>query len=401
MDGHVLETDDMMQNVSSNSFNPRRRFGAQLAAMLFAAPLFVSCAAETTDGHGHQHDPDHAHGPRPAVVAADNGIINCPSPDGLPFQTETWWFEDDRSAQAAIDRKSEDTHATLPHHTVVDYIGNPGDTQTFSGQMVYGLTFLQTLGPEPADGLPEEFVSLWTQVDGTWTQLGRTRTDEIGRWEITLASEEAFGVGIHRLYAVAEGDQSCQMIVASVLPQGTHVVVTDIDETMTISNGEIADEIEDPANRPKLNVGAKELTLTYEEKGYYMMYLTARSYHLQNLSRAWLTEQGLAFGHLETAYKVVEDEAAVEYKGGFIKRLKEDLGFNVFAGYGNADSDADGYEHGGIPKDRIFIIGKLAGYNGTVPIDERAVVDGEEAYSYRAHLDTFVANEVPDADQPF
>ena len=359
-------------------------------AVVALGMLLFGCAESTEDDSNTNKPP----------LGPDLGWLNCPSPGPLPFHTQTFSFEDKPTAEAAINRESQDTTAGTPQHTVVDYAGNPGDPQVFSGQMVYGLNFLEATAEARVQGLPEEHVALWTHATGAWTQIGRTRTDETGRWEITIDAANALPQGVHAVYAVVEGDQTCQTIAASVLPSGSHVIVTDIDETMTIGDEEAVNEMLDPTDRPKLNEGALELIQTYHDKGYYIFFLTARSFHLQNLSRFWLTEQGFPLGHLQTAFKVVGGDDAVQYKGGFINRLQNDLGYDVFAVYGNAETDIDGYALAGIPLDRTFIIGHEAGTKGTVAIDQKAIVDGENAYSYRDHIDTFVANEVPDAVQP-
>jgi phosphatidate phosphatase PAH1 len=59
--------------------------------------------------------------------------------------------------------------------------------------------------------------------------------------------------------------------------------------------------------------------------------------------------------------------------------------------YGNADTDIEAYQNVGIPDDRIFLVGKLAGQMGVEPIPT------SEAYG--AHL-PIAEQYVPCADAP-
>ncbi|HET9987138.1 MAG TPA: hypothetical protein VFQ65_01430, partial [Kofleriaceae bacterium] len=76
----------------------------------------------------------------------------------------------------------------------------------------------------------------------------------------------------------------------------------------------------------------------------------------------------------------VEEPAA--YKTLWLKRMVNDFGWNVVAAYGNAQTDIDAYNNVAIPKADTFIVGPLAGTNGTQPIDNM---------DFAAHTASFVA----------
>lgn len=69
-----------------------------------------------------------------------------------------------------------------------------------------------------------------------------------------------------------------------------------------------------------------------------------------------------------TANSLVFGDSAREYKGAWVKRLTNDLGWDIVAAYGNAESDIQAYEDAGIPKGITFIVGEFAGASGTVAI---------------------------------
>lgn len=126
------------------------------------------------------------------------------------------------------------------------------------------------------------------------------------------------------------------------------------------------------------------------EKGYRIVYLTARPHLFRAETRAWLKSEGFPPGPVITANSLVFDESARTYKRAWVKRMLEDFHWEVVAAYGNAASDIDAYEDAGIPKTLTFIIGENAGINGTQPIANNDFSD---------HIADFVTPQ-PDVDGP-
>jgi hypothetical protein len=238
-------------------------------------------------------------------------------------------------------------------------------------------------------GLPGEYVSLWRQVEGTWTSLGRTLTDDNGQYVVTVAADStaAAPAGHSTAVAVVEATGDCATHHTWLYPAGTGVVLTDIDETLTLSDSEQFMEVEDPTYVPKSRPGAVALTQAWADKGYLVIYITARPAIMRPETAAWLEGQSYASGPLITATGIVLGSATQTYKAAWVKRLIEDFGWNVAAAYGNADTDFGAFAEGGVAPEATFSIGELAGYQGTTAIEND---------DYTDHIAGFLA-EQPEA----
>lgn len=171
-----------------------------------------------------------------------------------------------------------------------------------------------------------------------------------------------------------------------------HVVVTDVDETLTTSDLENVRQLLDPSYDQKERADASETFSAYRAKGYWLVYVTARPEPLvlrdgrpyRQATLDWFDAHG--FPHPEDAsstYFAPDPFSGLvprSYKGEVIDAL-QDAGFEVDYAYGNASTDFQAFADAGIPLDRTFSIGKLAGWGGTTPI-----LDG----GYTGHLATFL-----------
>ncbi len=304
--------------------------------------------------------------------------LGCPEPGELPFETEATMFDDPELVESL---------APFPEFKLQnqDSLVNPADAQSLPGRMAKG----KSLNTRP---FPEEWVSLWTwNAAGEWTQLARQRTDEDGKYTFDLTGDDSFGLGLHTTYAVLEGDGTCAEHIIANWPAGTQVLVTDIDETLTTADSELIRQIGDPSYEPQRRPGAQLLLNTWVEKGYKVVYLTARPHDFRVPTRKWLNDHGFPLGPVVTADSLVFGDSAVRYKGAFLTRVVDELQWDVVVAYGNADSDIEAYEQAGIPKEITYIIGEKAGTQGTQP-----VADGD----YTNHIATYVEAQ-RDARQPF
>lgn len=159
-------------------------------------------------------------------------------------------------------------------------------------------------------------------------------------------------------------------------------VVTDIDETLTTADAEFLMELNDPTYDPKMRAGGPDLFNGYAERGYWVLYVTARPSTVnlavtgettEQATRRWLTDHGFPLGdrtRLTLAPQFLTGEPVRMYKAGALQDLAAE-GFSFDEAYGNAVTDAEAYEDANIPKDATFTIGRLAGTNGTTPIAEQ------------------------------
>ena len=153
-----------------------------------------------------------------------------------------------------------------------------------------------------------------------------------------------------------------------MLPEGTRVIVTDIDGTMTLSDEELFQQIGDGSYSPAQNASASTLMNLWAEKGYVIVYLTARPHVFRAETRSWLDDQGFPARPVISANSLVFDESARNYERTWVNWMINDFGWSVTAAYGNATSDIDAYEDAGVDKNVTFIIGENAGQGGTTAI---------------------------------
>ncbi|MBT3224328.1 MAG: haloacid dehalogenase, partial [Proteobacteria bacterium] len=184
------------------------------------------------------------------------------------------------------------------------------------------------------------------------------------------------------------GDGTCAPHIASFLPQGTPIVMADIDGTLTISDAELMTQISDGTYDPVAYAGSTELLNTWADKGYRVFYLTARPHLLRSETRLWLTSHGYPDGVVITAPTLVFSDSAVVYKRTWVERIINDFGWDIAAVYGNANSDIDAYEEAGVSKDITFVIGEYAGTSNT-----QAIVGDD----YTSHIANYVEAQ-PDVD---
>ena len=124
-------------------------------------------------------------------------------------------------------------------------------------------------------------------------------------------------------------------------------VVFDIDGTLTT-------EPIDPVNPRE---GAQEAVRRYVDKGYEVVYVTARPDLFESVTEAWLRLNDFPELRLEMAPGVViDDEETAELKTGTLEELEEELGIEFRYAYGDSASDFVAYETMGIPSTGVFAL---------------------------------------------
>lgn len=304
--------------------------------------------------------------------------LECPTPGSLPFALDDITWQIDRNEQNAsteprIKHQAADV-LTTPGGAAA-YTDLPGDAPLESGNLVARgvMARIESERGLAADPIPGEHVSLWeyNEADG-WVELAAGSTDDAksatpGAYALDSGAADIAGESALR-YAVLQPDKSCARQYVFQLAAGRQVVVTDIDETITLSDEEILSEVSDPTYDEATKPGSVALTQAWAAKGYQMIYLTARPHLLRAETRAWLARHDYAPGPVITAPDFVFDEAARAFKSAWLSRISADLGWDVVAVYGNAVSDIEAYEDAGIDKAVTFIVGENAGASGTVAI---------------------------------
>jgi len=227
-----------------------------------------------------------------------------------------------------------------PRHRGVDLIAVEGDeNQTLGGKLAYTKT---------DKDLEDEDVVVFACIAKRWRSVGATRTDDDGRFELTLAGASRLPVGMTELYAHVPGDGSGTRFVGYVAAQGESVIVSDIDGTITSSENAVYRALFgiDIAHQP----GAPE---AYAQSGKTVVYVSARGDQLTELTRQWLTAHGFPPGPMRLAKSMVTlpGKRTVTLKSSTLDSLR----VPIAAGVGNRASDIVAYKNVGLTPDRIFI----------------------------------------------
>lgn len=328
-----------------------------------------------------------------ALVAAcsDSGApltdatsLECPAPGPLPFRLSSSGYQKPVNQTIAKDEPRYKDQAS-------DTLGNPGgvvasvylgdDQQPAAGPIGYHGSKARTEHGNGLQGTPlaDENVSLWFHDAGkmAWQSPGNSKTDSNGQYD--LPSTGFVAPNGAPVYSMLEADGSCAEHFNYLFAPGSRVVVTDIDGTLTADDLELPKQIVDDTYLPVMMRAADQLLKTWADKGYPIIYLTARPHVLRADSRLWLEARGFPTGPLITANGGKTDDV---YKTLWMNRLIQTFGWNVVAAYGNAETDITAYLNAGIDTSRIFIVGPFAGTRGTVAIENN---------DYTQHITTYVA----------
>jgi hypothetical protein len=346
-------------------------------------PLLALLAACSSDASPTTPDAAPAVDGPPLSTATE---LHCPAPGALPFAV-TSGFVKPNNATLVMDnpRNKDEASDTLgsPSGIVASVTASiylPDDQAPTTAGIAYHGVKARTMPPTGLSSTPivGEKVSVWTYDPNAkaWQALGSATTGQDGDYDVP-AQGNAIANG-QPIYAVLEADGSCAEHHNYLLPAATNVVVFDIDGTLTLSDGELLTELSDPTYVPKLMGAADKLTQAWAAKNYTVVYLTARTHNLRAETRGWLTDLGFPPGPLVTE----NGGKADVYKTLWLNRMIQTFGWTVVAAYGNADTDITAYNNAGIPKDHTFIVGPLAGMNGTQAIANMDFTD---------HIATFVA----------
>ena len=308
--------------------------------------------------------------------------LECPTPGALPFRLTSSGFQKAVNQTLVKDdpRNKDQASDTLGSTTVSASVYLADDQAPGPAGVAYHGVKARTA---PGAGLQStplagEVVSLWQYDPGPmkWFMLGGGVTDGNGQYDI---AGPGITVNGQARYAMLEADGSCAAHYDFLLKAGSKVVVTDIDGTLTASDGELLSQLTDITYVPKIMGAADKMLQAWAQKGYPIIYLTARTHVLRMESRLWLDDIGAPTGPLITANGGKNDDV---YKTLWMNRMIHDFGWNVVAAYGNADTDITAYKNAGVPDTLIFTVGPLAGSRGTIAI---------AGNDFTQHINTFVS----------
>jgi len=255
------------------------------------------------------------------------------------------------------------TSSNSPHHSGYDLILNENDSILLRGKFHYG---------DFRKDLEDEWVSIFmfdfNSPEPKWIFITRILTDNDGKLFYHLPKESALKKGLYLFKFLVEGDNTSADMYIKILKEKEAYVIFDIDGTLTISDNELIKEsfyeFLDVKYNSKAFVDAYKVVNYYNDKGYNILYLTARPPWLISNTLTWLKNNGFPFGILHTNETAMPSAYADTFKSMYLKTIiSKGVTINCF--YGNALTDISAYTSIDIQTEKIFIIGEHAGKSGT------------------------------------
>ncbi|MEI8256707.1 MAG: phosphatidylinositol transfer protein [Deltaproteobacteria bacterium] len=268
-----------------------------------------------------------------------------------------------------------------PWHRAQDVIVRAGQPAWVEARFAYGL----------GDGrLGDEDVAVYLRrADSVrWIPLGRTRTadeghavvrgdgsrsEEDGLVSFRVPGGEQLPPGLHALRFVVCADQTVADATIAVVAQGAQLAVSDVDGTLTESENSFGYSVAGLAHTPTPHAGAAELFSRLADRGYTIVYLTARPDIFAQATRAWLATNGFPHGVVRTregAHFAFGGPDHAAYKIAALRDIARVVGHPVDIGFGNTATDVRAYEAGGIPAAARFFYRLDGDLRGGVPHDD-------------------------------
>ncbi len=245
-----------------------------------------------------------------------------------------------------------------PYHMIHDGLFSSSQTQTIVGKFDYGSTFHKDLEDE------DVLVYIYGTGIDSWEYVGRYRTNSDGKVYVNIPQK---GVGEYIIKMIVAGDLTEAVGYMNVVEAGRKTVLFDIDGTLTKNDFQVVEDYAGVGNATAYS-SSKQVVDLYKQKGYQIIYLTARPYWVARDTREWLSDKGYptSITRFSTTNGTITDPLA--YKTEFLQYMINDLDLDLIRVYGNAGTDIQAYEAAGIPKENTYIIGDEAGNEGTQPL---------------------------------
>jgi hypothetical protein len=245
-------------------------------------------------------------------------------------------------AQGFRHKRSRAIATGTTNHRGLDLIANEDDAEQYlAGKLAYG-KFDKDIEDEDAE--------VFACIDNAWKSLGVHRTDDDGRFSLSLTGTARLPTGMRDLYIASLGDGSGAYFIGYVAPRGTKIVVTDVDGTISSSENSVIKQVasrdHEVGTRPNAPKALAQLP-------YPIVYTTARGDVLIPITRAWLDRHGFPRGLLRLSKGLFAKpgSSAVAYKKATLKSLT----IPIAAGIGNRKSDITAYSSIGLTGNQIFI----------------------------------------------
>lgn len=131
-------------------------------------------------------------------------------------------------------------------------------------------------------------------------------------------------------------------------PKYDEAVVFDIDGTLTPKPSAMNTVRDDAANAVRL----------YADKGYKIIYLSARIKLFQSRIPDWLKKNHFPVGSIHVPQTKIDSSDHSAFKKNILNRYKE-KGWKFVAAFGDSSTDFEAYADVGIKKDQVFALKRV------------------------------------------
>jgi phosphatidate phosphatase PAH1 len=239
------------------------------------------------------------------------------------------------------------TAAGEPTHRGFDLVTTASAaTQELSGWISYGAI---------DKALERELVEVYACRAGAWQLAGTARTDGEGHFALPLTGDARLPIGMRDVFVSVVGDRTGVGFLAYVAPEGSPLVVSDVDGTLTTSENAFIETVA-LGVEPDANPGAAPAFAAATAKGDQVVYVTARGNQYTETTRRWLAAHGFPRGpvRLAPSFVTLPGGDTVAFKTSAIAALAS-AGLALHAGIGNRETDIEAYAASGLASDRIYI----------------------------------------------
>jgi hypothetical protein len=232
-----------------------------------------------------------------------------------------------------------------PRHRGIDLIAAESDpVQVIGGALAYS---------QVDKAIEDEDVRVFACTGDAWRSLGTARTDDEGRFALSLTGDARLPDGLRDLY-IAAPDGSGAWFLAFVAPDGARILVSDIDGTLTSSENAFPFSTV-LSTSVGMQPGASAALARAAAAGITPIFVTSRGDLYTQSTRSWLDTHGFprAPMHMSVPAITLPGKASIDYKRAVISPFVER--FDIAAAIGNRASDVTAYTEAGVAPDRIWI----------------------------------------------
>jgi hypothetical protein len=210
-----------------------------------------------------------------------------------------------------------------PNHRAVDIVSplvHPFPSITIQARFIYGPLNMAPLSSEMVDvfmlrGMsPEEALS--------WNYIETVTTNKRGRISYTLTGPQSPAIpGVYPLMFLVKGDHTLVNSNLFILPPHTEAVVFSID-------GALCSNFTLSGRDMKIKDGSVQLTRLWQEKGYFIIYITGRPINQKEYITRWLSYHKFPLGAVSFSDSISTDVQANKLL--YLARLIKEVDYNSY-----------------------------------------------------------------------